>query len=249
MRLDGKVAIVTGGGSGFGEAIAKRFAAEGAKVLIADRASNNGRRVAGEIGAAAAFAEADVARSDSVREMVEAALAAFGGLDIVVSNAGMVHPAVLTQELPEETYDRVMDVNVKSVFHAVRHAVPAMAERGGGVLINTASTAAVKPRPGNVVYGMSKAAVVAFTKGLAAELAPQNIRVNALLPCAAMTPVLMDFIGQDNTAAAAEIASRIPMGRLCEVEDMAAAATFLASDDARFLSGVALPVDGAWTTV
>jgi 3-oxoacyl-[acyl-carrier protein] reductase len=209
----------------------------------------NGRRVAREIGAAATFAEVDVAVSDSVKGMVDAALSAFGGLDIVVSNAGMVHPAMPTDELPEEIYERVMAVNVKSVYLAVRHAVPVMVARGGGVMINTASTASLKPRPGNVVYGMSKAAVVGFTKGLAAELAPRKIRVNALLPCAAMTPVLMDFIGHDNQAAADEIASRIPLGRLCGVEDMAAAATFLASDEAAFLSGVALPVDGAWTTV
>jgi 3-oxoacyl-[acyl-carrier protein] reductase len=247
MRLDGKVAIVTGAGSGIGEGIAKRFAAEGAKVLVADIAEAGGRRVADEIGGAARFHKADVTRSDDVKAMVEAAVATFGRLDIVASNAGYTHPRTDTQDMDEATWDRVFAINLKSIFHAVRHAAPVLAAQGGGVLLNTASTSGLKPRPGNTVYATSKAAVIAFTKSLAVELAPQRIRVNCFLPVASDTPMLRAFAGEGNNAIIQDMASRIPLGRLGTPEDMAAAAVFLCSDEAAFFTGVALPVDGGWT--
>ncbi len=247
MTLDGKVAIVTGAASGFGEATARRFAAEGARVVVADRDVAKGTAVSDNLGAAAVFKEGDVADDASVAATVAAAVEAFGGLDIVVNNAGMAHSRMDVVDTPIQTWDRVMDVNVKSIFLFIRHAAPEIAKRGGGSIVNIASTASLKPRPGNVVYGASKAAVVALTKGAAVELAPRNIRVNAILPVAAMTPVLMDFLGDGNEGQADEIASRIPLGRLCDVTDIANAAHYLCTNEAAFLAGVALPVDGGWT--
>ena len=249
MRFADKVVLVTGGGGGFGAAVCERFAAEGASVLVADIDAGTAGAVAARIGARARAARVDVANADDVAEAVAAATAAFGGLDIIVNNAGIVHPRVPTAEMDEATYTRVMNVNLKSVFLFARHGVPALAARGGGVIINVASTASLKPRPGNVIYGVSKAAVVAFTKGLAIELAPQNIRVNAILPVASRTRILLDFVGEEGDVEAelARIAALIPLARLGQPADMAAAITWLASDDAAFITGAALPVDGGWT--
>lgn len=249
MRFADKTVLVTGGGGGFGAAVCERFAAEGASVLVADIDADAAGAVAARIGGRARAARVDVASSDDVAEAVAAATAAFGGLDIIVNNAGIVHPRVPAAEMDEATYTRVMDVNLKSVFLFARHGVPALAARGGGVIINVASTASLKPRPGNVVYGVSKAAVVAFTKGLAVELAPQNIRVNAILPVASRTQLLLDYVGKDGDVEAelARIAALIPLARLGQPADMAAAITWLASDDAAFVTGAALPVDGGWT--
>ena len=252
MRFADKTVLVTGGGGGFGAAISVRFAAEGASVLVADIDAGAADVVAariGESGGRARAARVDVARSEDVAEAVAAATAAFGGLDVIVNNAGIVHPRVATAEMDEATYARVMDVNLKSVFLFTLHGVPALAARGGGAMINVASTASLKPRPGSVVYGVSKAAVVAFTKGLAVELAPRNIRVNAILPVASRTQILLDFVGEDGDVDAelARIASAIPLARLGQPADMAAAITWLASEDAAFVTGAALPVDGGWT--
>ena len=250
MQFQDKTVLVTGGGGGFGAAICKRFAGAGAAVVVADVNPELGQQVAREIeghGGAARFVQADVSTSAEVKAAVEFAVAQFGGLDIIVNNAGIVHPKQPTAEMDEETFDRVMEVNLKSVFLFAKHGVPALNARGGGSIVNIASTAALKPRPGNVVYGVSKAAVVAFTKGLAVELAPSNIRVNTILPVASLTPILLDYVGPDGAAQLAEIASMIPLNRLGQPADMAAAVTFLVSDDAAFITGVALPVDGGWT--
>ena len=250
MQFRDKTVLVTGGGGGFGRAICQRFAGAGAAVVVADVNPELGQRVAREIegdGGAAQFVHADVRISAEVKAAVEFAVAQFGGLDIIVNNAGIVHPKQSTAEMDEETFDRVMEVNLKSVFLFTKHGVPALNARSGGSIVNIASTASLKPRPGNVVYAVSKAAVVAFTKGLAVELAPSNIRVNTILPVASLTPILLDYVGPDGAAQLAEIASMIPLNRLGQPADMAAAVTFLASDDAAFITGAALPVDGGWT--
>ena len=248
MRFQGKTALVTGGG--FGEAICKQFAAEGAGVVVTDLDQARGERVAAEIedaGGSASFVRVDVRVSAEVASAVQLAVTDFGGLDIIVNNAGIVHAKQPAAEMDEETFQRVMDVNLKSVFLFNKHGVPALVAAGGGAMINVASTASLKPRSGNVIYGVSKAAVVAFTKGLAIELAPAKIRVNTILPVAARTQMLLDFVGDNADEQIAQIAAMIPLNRLGEPADMAAAITFLASDDAAFITGAVLPVDGGWT--
>jgi len=245
MRLKNKVAIVTGAGSGFGEGIARRFAAEGAKVVVADINDEGGRRVAEEIGGDAAFVHADVTIGDQVAAMVATAVEGFGGLDILVNNAGMPQRNMPMLEVGEETFDRIFAVNVKALYLAALHAVPVFRARGGGVIINTASTAGLRPRPGLTWYNGSKGAAIALTKSMAVELAPERIRVNALCPVAGDTPMLAEFLGGAVTDDAyARFVSTVPMGRLSTPRDMANAAVFLASDDADFLTGVCLEVDG-----
>ncbi|MDJ0947791.1 MAG: glucose 1-dehydrogenase [Alphaproteobacteria bacterium] len=251
MRLQGKVAIVTGAASGFGEGIARRFGAEGAKVVVADINDDGGRRIAKEImqsGADAVFARADVTKGDDVAGMVSVAEESFGGLDILVNNAGMPQRNMPMLEVPEEMFDRIFAVNVKSLYLAARHAVPALRRRGGGVIINTASTAGIRPRPGLTWYNGSKGAAIMLTKSMAVELAPEKIRVNALCPVAGDTPMLAEFLGGDVTDDAyAAFVSTVPMGRLSTPQDIANAALFLASDEADFLTGVCLEVDGGRT--
>jgi 3-oxoacyl-[acyl-carrier protein] reductase len=250
VRFQGKTALVTGGGGGFGEAICKQFADEGARVVVTDLDQASGERVAAEIegaGGSARFIRVDVRVSAQVASAVQLAVTDFGGLDIIVNNAGIVHAKQPAAEMDEETFQHVMDVNLKSVFLFNKHGVPALVAAGGGAMINVASTASLKPRSGNVIYGVSKAAVVAFTKGLAIELAAAKIRVNTILPVAARTQMLLDFIGDNADEQIAQIAAMIPLNRLGEPADMAAAITFLASDDAAFITGAVLPVDGGWT--
>jgi len=235
VRLQDKVAIVTGGGAGFGEGIARRFAAEGAKVLVADIDDQAGRAVAraiGEAGGAADYVHADVS------------LARFGGLDILVNNAGMPQWNGPMLEVDEATFDRIFAVNVKSIYLAAIHAVPALERRGGGAIINTASTAGIRPRPGLTWYNGSKGAVIALTKSMAIELAPKRIRVNALCPVAGDTAMLADFMGGDTPENRARFVASIPLGRLSRPEDVANAALYLASAEAAFITGVALEVDG-----
>ncbi len=246
-RLTGKAAIVTGGGSGFGEAIAERFIAEGAQVLIADINQTTGSQVAQRLGDSAFFLPTDVANSIAVAAAVREAQQQFGRLDIVVNNAGVASPMTPIGDMDEELFDRLFNVNVKSVYLFCHHAVDAMREAGGGSIINTASTSALKPRPFNAGYAASKAAVIALTKALAVELAKDRIRVNALTPVASDTPLFRDFLGDEAEAMKAKIESAIPAGRLCLPSDMATCATFLASDEAHFLTGISLPVDGGWT--
>lgn len=245
MRLENKIAIVTGAASGFGEGIARRFAGEGAKVVVADLDGAGAERVAADIGAAAVAAQADVTVMDDVRQMVQLALDRFGGLDILVNNAGFTHRNQPMLEVDEETFDRVYDVNVKAIYLAALVVVPIFRQRGGGVIINTSSTAAIRPRPGLTWYNGSKAAASMLTKSMAVELAPERIRVNAVCPVIGETGMLERFMGVPDTPEnRARFVASIPLGRMSRPEDVANAALYLASDEANFITGVALEVDG-----
>jgi len=248
-RFEGKVVIVTGAGSGFGEAIVTRFASEGARVLVADVHEENGRRVTSAIereGGQAKFVRTDVSLANDVKAMIDAAVSNFGGLDILVNNAGFSHRMTALWDLPEEDYDRVFATNVKGVFLGCKYAVPVMKQRGGGVIINTASIGAVSPRPGVTAYNATKGAVVTLTRGLAVEVAPLKIRVNAVNPVAADTAFMKTALGVDKLPDdfRKQLVSGVPLGRLTEPRDVAAAVLFLASDEAEFLTGVCLAVDG-----
>lgn len=244
MRLEGKTAIVTGGGSGFGEGIARRFAAEGARVVVADIADENGQRVAQDLGRSGHFVHADVSSSRDVALMVEAAIDLFGGLDILINNAGYSHRNRPMLEVDEATFDRIFSVNVKSIYLGAMHAVPVFRRRGGGVILNVASTAGVRPRPGLTWYNGSKGAAITLTRSMAVELAPDKIRVCALNPVAGETGMLATFLGEDTEDRRALFRSTIPLGRLSQPTDIANAALFLCSDEAAFLTGVCLEVDG-----
>lgn len=251
MRLENKVAIVTGAASGFGEAIARRFAQEGACVIVSDVNDNAGRPVTdaiNEAGGTASYVHADVTDADDVAGMVAEAEGAYGGLDILVNNAGYPQRNQPMLEVSEEQFDRIFAVNVKSLYLAAQHGVPALRRRGGGVILNTASTAGISPRPGLAWYNGSKGAAITLTKSMAVELAPDKIRVNALCPVAAETPMLDEFLGGTRTQEAYDrFVSTVPLGRLAVPQDIANAALFLASDEAEFLTGVCLEVDGGRT--
>ncbi len=244
MRLKDKIAVVTGGGSGFGEGIAKRFVEEGARVVIADINEEAGRRVAGEIGDAASFVRADVSKDEDVRAMVEHAERAFGRLDVMVNNAGYSHRNRPMLEVTEEEFDRIYAVNVKSIYLAAKHVVPRFRAQGGGVICNVASTAGVRPRPGLTWYNGSKGAAILLTRSMAVELAPDKIRVVALNPVAGETGMLHLFMGEDTPEKRKQFISTVPLGRLSRPKDVANAALFLCSDEAEFLTGVCLEVDG-----
>jgi 3-oxoacyl-[acyl-carrier protein] reductase len=249
MRLQGKVAIVTGGGSGFGEGVAKRFAEEGARVVVNDIDERGGARVAAEIEkvqgqGSALFVKADVAVDADVARLVRASLERYGKLDIVVNNAGVTHVNGSMLEVSEALFDRVFAVNVKSLYLSALHTVPVFRRQGGGCIINTASTAGIRPRPGLVWYNGSKGAAITITKAMAVELAPDKIRVNALCPVAGDTPLLASFMGGDTPENRKKFIASIPLGRLSTPRDIANAALYLASDEAEFITGVALEVDG-----
>ena len=239
MQLKDKVAVVTGAASGFGEAIARRYAAEGAQVVCADLNDQLGKKVADEIGCA--YVHADVAERDDVRTMVRTAVDRYGRLDTMVNNAGITHVNRPMLEVGEEEFDRIFAVNVKAIYLAALEIVPLMREQGGGCIINTASTAGLRPRPGLTWYNASKGAAITMTKSMAAELGPDNIRVNALCPVAGDTPLLASFLGANPREA---FEATVPLGRLCTSEDVAKAALWLASDEASFITGVAFPIDG-----
>ncbi len=248
MRLDGKIAIVTGAGGGFGEATARRFAAEGACVVVVDMRGDAARQVAEEIGGTALAVTADVGSASDVSAVLSETLRHFGTPHILVNNAGTTHRNQPLLETDEATFDRVFRVNVKSIYHFVQAAVPAMRQAGGGVILNVGSVAGIRPRPGLTWYNASKGAVNLMSRSLAVELAPWKIRVNALCPVAGETPLLEALMGVPDTAESrAKFIASIPLGRLCRPSDVAAAALYLASDEAEFITGVEFPVDGGRT--
>lgn len=245
MRLKDKVAIVTGGASGFGRGIAERFAAEGAKVVVADLNGDGAEAVAQAIGDSARAIRTDVTKRGDVEAMIAAAATAFGGLDILVNNAGYTHKNQSLLTVSEDDFDRIYAVNVKAIYLATLAAVPEMEKRGGGVIINTASTAGLRPRPGLTWYNGSKGAAVILTKSMAVELAPKNIRVNAINPVIGETGMLEQFMGVPDTPEnRARFLSTIPLGRMSKPEDIANAALFLAEPSSNFITGVAIEVDG-----
>ena len=243
-RLKGKVAIVTGAASGFGEGMAKRFAEEGAQVVVADLNHAGAERVAGEIGAAAVACKADVSQRADVDAMVGLATDRFGRLDIMVNNAGYTHRNGDMLKVDEKTFDTIVAVNMKAIYLAALAVVPVMEREGGGSIITTASTAGLRPRPGLTWYNASKGWAITATKSMAIELAPKNIRVNCLCPVAGETGMLAQFMGEDTPEKRALFRASIPLGRLSTPLDIANAALWLASDEAEFITGVALEVDG-----
>lgn len=248
MRLRDKVALVTGAGGGFGEGIAKAYAREGAKVAVLDIRGDEARRVAAEIGEAALPITCDVSLRADIDRAVAETKARFGRLDVVVNNAGITHRNRPLLEVDEATFDRVFAVNVKSIYHMVQAVVPLMRAQGGGVILNVGSTAGIRPRPGLTWYNASKGAVNLMSKSLAVELAPDRIRVSALCPVIGETGLLEDFMGAPDTPEnRARFIATIPLGRMSRPSDIAAAAVFLASDEAEFLTGVELPIDGGRT--
>ena len=243
--LANKIAIVTGAGSGFGAAIARAYIAEGAKVVLADIKLEAARAVAAKLGDNAAPVACDVSRFDQVQALVAQCVSRFGIPDIVVNNAGTTHRNQSMLEVDEETFDRVFAVNVKSIYHMVRAVVPEMKKKQDGVILNVGSVGAIRPRPGLTWYNSSKGAVKVMSKSMAVELAPDGIRVNLIAPVMAPTALLQDFMGVSDTAEnRSRFVSTIPLGRMCDPMDVARVAVFLGSDDARFLTGVEMPVDG-----
>ena len=244
LRLKNKTAVITGAGAGFGEGMAKRFALEGAKVVVADINGDEAQRVADEIGDAAIAVTADVSKFSDTEMMINAAVEKFGSLDILVNNAGVTHKNMPLGEVDGDIYDLISNVNMKAIYHAAKVAVPIMEKLGGGNILSTASTAGLRPRPGLVWYNASKAWVINATKCMAIELAPKNIRVNCLCPVAGETGMLADFMGEDTPEIRAKFKSVIPLGRFSQPRDVANAALYLVSDEADFITGVALEVDG-----
>lgn len=244
MRLKNKITLVTGAGSGFGRGIAARFAEEGAKVVVADINEESAKNVAGEIGDSAIAVVADVSKNSDVEAMIQQTVAQWGRLDILVNNAGTTHRNKPMTEVTEEEFDRIFAVNVKSVFLTARHGVPLMKEQGQGVILNVASTAGLRPRPGLAWYNTSKGAMITATKAMAIELASFKIRVNAINPVAGETGMLHLFMGEDTPEKRAQFVSSIPWGRLSQPQDMANAALFLCSDEADMVTGTCMEVDG-----
>ena len=247
MRLQNKIAIVTGAASGFGEGIARKFIAEGAQVLIADRDGAAAQRVADVLGAKAV--RANVAVAADVHAMVEAAYAHFGGLNILVNNAGVGHTPQPLESLDEAEFDRILAVNVKAVYLAAKEVVPRFKQeflrsKKQSVILNVASTAGVSPRPRLAWYNASKGWVITATRAMAVELAPFGVRVVALNPVAGDTPLLKTFMGEDTPEMRAKFLASIPIGRFSTPEDMGNAACFLCSDEASMITGVAMEVDG-----
>ncbi|MBS0125960.1 SDR family oxidoreductase [Thetidibacter halocola] len=242
MRLEGKRAIVTGAGSGFGAGIARRFLAEGAMVMVADINEEAARGVAEEFGGIAHHA--DVADGASVDAMIARGIEVMGGIDILVNNAGVTHLPALMEDVTEADFDRVFAVNCKSIYLAARTLVPHMKAAKAGNILNISSTAGLSPRPRLNWYNASKGWVNTATKAMAVELAPSGIRVNALNPVAGETPLLKSFMGEDTPEMRAKFLATIPLGRFSTPEDMANAALYLCSDEASMVTGVCMEVDG-----
>ena len=254
MRLHNKSIIVTGAGSGIGEGIAMRLAAEGAQVIVNDINVAMGEKVAAAIvkaGGSASFFSADMTKSAEVKALVANAAARYGKLDVMVNNAGWTHLNQSALDVSEDDFDKCYAINVKSIYLSTIHAVPHFKANGGGSFINIASTAGVRPRPGLTWYNGSKGAVITTSKSLAAELGPDNIRVNCINPV--FNPVFNPDTGLSAEFAGgpldevrkAKFRASIPLGRFSTALDVANAALYLASDEADFISGVCIEVDGA----
>jgi 3-oxoacyl-[acyl-carrier protein] reductase len=248
MRLENKVAVITGAASGFGAGTAQLFAAEGAAVVVADISDETGESIVDSIntsGGKAVYVHADVTSRQDTRNMIYAAEKLGGRLDILINNAGYSHSNKEFSTVTDQEFDRVYDVNVKAVFIAIQEALPLFRRNGGGCIINTSSTAALRPRPGLAVYCSSKGAVSNLTKALAVELAPDKVRVNAICPVIGETGMLETFMGVPDTPEnRKKFEATIPLGRFSTPNDIAQTMLFLSSDDAEFLTGVALEVDG-----
>ncbi len=248
MRLSGKTALVTGAASGFGAEIARVFAREGAKVAIVDLNEEGAKKVAAEIGPAALAVKADVTSRADIEAAVKATLDFGGKLDIVINNAGWTHRNKPLMEVTEDEFDKVYAINVKSIYHMIHTIVPVMSGQGGGVVVNVGSTAGIRPRPGLTWYNSTKGAVNLATRSLAVELAPQKIRVNCVAPVMGATGLLESFMGVPDTPEnRARFIATIPLGRLSEPKDIANACLYLSSDEAEFITGVVLEVDGGRT--
>jgi 3-oxoacyl-[acyl-carrier protein] reductase len=246
--LHNKIAIVTGGGAGFGEGIARLFVEHGARVLIADLDLERAQAVAASLGAAACAVQCDVSLAQDVQSAVDACVQQFGAPQIVVNNAGTTHRNQPMLDVDEATFNRVFNVNVKSIYHMARAVVPILRQQGQGSIINIGSTAGLRPRPGLTWYNASKGAVNVLSKSMAAELGPDGIRVNAICPVMGATGLIEQFLGTaDTPEARARITAGIPLGRMSTPNDVAQAALYLASDAAAFITGVELPVDGGRT--
>lgn len=248
MRLQGKATFVTGAASGFGRGIAERFIEEGAKVAVVDLNGDGANAVADALGDAAIPLTCDVSKGDQMQTAIDAAIEAFGGLDVVVNNAGWSHRNMPLLDVDYETFKRVYEINVDSIYHCTQAIVPHWRTRGSGVMINVGSTAGIRPRPGLTWYNSTKGAVHLMTKSMAVELAPDKIRVCGIAPVIGATGLLETFMGQPDTPEVREkFLATIPMGRLSTPRDIANAALYLASDDAEFLTGVIIEVDGGRT--
>ena len=247
-RLEGLVAVVTGGASGFGEAIVRAYANEGAKVVVADLNVEEGNRVAADVsgqGHDVIATRVDVSSSADMKALVETTLVKYGRIDVMVNNAGMSHPNRPMLEVTEAFFDRLYQVNVKSIYLSAIHCVPVFRQQQSGCFINIGSTAAVRPRPGLSWYNGSKGAVGLLTKSMAVELAPDQIRANAINPAIADTPLLTTFMGTEDTPEnRKKFLSTIPLGRLCQPQDVANAAVFFADPASHFVTGVCMEVDG-----
>lgn len=243
MRLDGKTAIVTGGASGFGRGIVEKFAAEGARVLVADRNGDGADTVARAVGGASA-SRMDVASGADWARLTARAMDDWGRIDILVNNAGVTHLPQPMEQVSEAEFDRVLSVNAKSVYHSACHVVPSMKAAGTGAILNIASTAGISPRPNLNWYNASKGWMITATKAMAVELAPHGVRVNCLNPVAGDTPLLASFMGEDTPEMRAKFLSTIPLGRFSTPQDMGNAACFLCSEEASMITGVGLEVDG-----
>jgi len=244
MRLHGKSAIVTGGASGFGAGIVRRFILEGARVVIADINGEAAAELADELGEAALGLKVDVSDADDIALLVKSTVEFAGSIDILVNNAGVGHKPQPMESLSEEIFDRLFEVNIKSIYRTAQAVVPIMKKNGSGAILNIGSTGGVSPRPNLTWYNASKGWVITATRSMAIELAGSGVRVNALNPVAGETPLLKTFMGEDTPEVRAKFLASIPIGRFSTPDDMGAAACFLCSDDASMITGVALEVDG-----